>query len=123
MTTIKRLMKSALILCCIVFLYNCEGKRKSIDTSGNITPVIKKEITIYGSENCDHCIDFRKKMDSVKLEYTFKDTEVNEKYYQELLLKIQQAQFKGYVSFPVLDVNDKIYVHPEFSDFIKILSQ
>jgi glutaredoxin len=116
-------MNPFLLVSLIALLISCEGKRKSIDTSGNITPIAKKEITIYGSENCDHCIEFREKMDSLKLEYIFKDAEANEKYYQELLLKIQQANFKGYVSFPVLDINDKIYVKPEFSEFMQILSK
>ena len=101
----------------------CESKRKSIDTSGNLTPKAVKEITIFGSENCDHCIEFRDKMDSLNLTYEFKDAEANEKFYNELLLKIQQANYKGYVSFPVLEINDKIYVKPEFSDFLKILSE
>lgn len=107
----------------IVAVIGCESKRKSLDTSGNITAVVEKKITLFGSENCDHCIVFRKKMDSVNLKYEFKDAEANEKYYKELLFKIQQANFKGYVSFPVLVVNDKIYVKPEFEEFMKIVSK
>ena len=106
----------------IVVTIGCESKRKSIDTSGNLTPGVVKKITLFGSENCDHCIAFRKKMDSVNLKYEFKDTEANEQYYKDLLFKIKQANFKGYVSFPVLEVNDKIYVKPEFENFIKIVS-
>jgi len=55
--------------------------------------------------------------------YEFKDAEANEEYYKELLFKIQQANFKGYVSFPVLDVDGKIYVKPEFEDFMMIVSK
>ncbi len=101
----------------------CENKNRNIDTSRNFTPVVEKKITLFGSENCDHCIAFRKKMDSVNIKYEFKDAEAHEKYYQELLLKIQQANFKGYVSFPVLEVDNKIYVRPDFSEFMKLLSK
>lgn len=106
----------------IILFFSCESKRKNIDTSGNTTPEIEKIVTIYGSENCDHCIDFRIKMDSAKFKYEFKDAEANEKNYQELLLKIQQANFNGYVSFPVIEINGEIYVRPEFSDIYKIIS-
>lgn len=115
--------KLLFIIVSIVVVIACESKRKSIDTSGNTTPKVAKEITIYGSENCDHCIEFREKLDSLNLTYAFKDAEANEKFYQELLLKIQQANFKGYVSFPVLEINDKIYVKPEFSEFLQVLSK
>lgn len=108
---------------CTIFVLSCETNRKSIDTSGNMTPKVTKNITVYGSEDCDHCIEFRNKMDSAKIKYEFKDAEANEKYYNELLLKIQQANFKGYVAFPVVDINDKIYVRPEFSEFLKILDE
>lgn len=123
MRTNRYLLKSTIVFSCLVFIYCCDSKRKNIDTSGNITPVIKKEITIYGSEGCDHCIEFRKKMDSVKLEYAFKDADANEQYYQELLLKIENAQFKGYISYPVVEVNEEIYVRPEFSEFLHKLSK
>lgn len=119
----KILLKGTIILILTFMFFHCENKRKSIDTSANITPQVQKHVTIYGSENCDHCIEFRNKMDSAKLKYEFKDAEANEKYYQELLMKIQQANYKGYVSFPVIDINDRIFVRPEFSEFLKILAK
>ncbi|MCK5702465.1 MAG: hypothetical protein KAI29_14975, partial [Cyclobacteriaceae bacterium] len=88
----------------IALIFSCEGKQKSIDTSGNISMKTAKVVTIYGSVNCDHCLEFRKQMGSAKLKYTFKDAEAEEKNYQELLLKIQTANYKGYVSFPVIDI-------------------
>ena len=115
--------KLLFIIVCSLVVISCESKRKIIDTSGNITPEVAKEITIFGSENCDHCIVFREKMDSLNIIYEFKDAEANEKFYKELMFKIQQANFKSYVSFPVLEVNNKIYVKPEFSEFMKILSE
>ena len=106
----------------IALIFSCEGKRKSIDTSSNTYVKTEKVVTIYGSVNCDHCLEFRKQMDAAKLEYIFKDAEAEEKNYQELLLKIQQANYKGYVEFPVLDIDGKIYVRPEFAVIQKIIS-
>ncbi len=116
-------IKFALILSFIAFIFSCESKTKSIDTSGNITPKVEKKITVYGSVNCDHCNEFRVKMDSAKLKYEFKDAEANEQYYNELVLKIQQSKFPGYISFPVLEVGDKLMVRPNFDDFMKEVNQ
>ena len=113
--------KLLFIIVIITTVFACENKKSDIDTSKNLTPVVKKKITIFGSENCDQCIEFRNKMDSLNIKYEFKDAEAHERYYQELLLKIQKANFKGYVSFPVLEVDDKIYVKPKFSEFMKLL--
>lgn len=106
----------------IALIFSCEGKRKSIDTSGNTYVKTAKVVTIYGSVNCDHCNEFRNQMDAAKLEYIFKDAEAEEKNYRELLLKIQQANYKGYVEFPVLDIDGKIYVRPEFAVIQKLIS-
>lgn len=104
-------------------MFSCDAKRKNIDTSGNTTMKVQKEVIIYGSENCDHCIEFREEMNAANFKYSFKDAEASEQVYQELLLKIQQANYKGYVSFPVLDIDGKIYVKPEFSTIKAILSK
>ncbi len=108
---------------CLVMVFGWNQKRKSIDTSGNITPKVVKKITIYGSENCEHCIEFRKKVDSLGVEYTFKDAEANSDYYRELVLKVQQKDSKGHISFPVVEINDEIMVRPGFNDFLKQLSR
>ena len=107
----------------LVLLSFCQTKKPSIDTSQNITPTVKKEITIYGSENCDHCIDFRKQVDSLGIAYIFKDVEADEALFNELSMKIQQANYGGYVSFPVIDIDNKIYVKPEFDQFLRLVSE
>ncbi len=109
------------ILLFAFFILGCENKQNKIDTSGNITPKVEKSIIVYGSESCDHCVDFRKKADSLKIKYTFKDAEANEAYYNELVNKIQQAGIPGYISFPVIDLDGKIYIRPEFHEFLKLL--
>ncbi len=112
-----------LVLICLWLICSCDIKPKQIDTSNNVTPQIEKKITVFGSENCDHCIEFRAKMDSLNISYVFKDAEASEEYYQELLFKIQRANFKGYVAFPVIEIDDKIYVKPEFNEVLALLSK
>ena len=106
----------------IIIVISCDSKRKSIDTSGNTTLKIQKEVVIYGSENCDHCITFRKAMDDAKLKYEFRDAEASEQIYQEVLKKVQMANYKGYIAFPVLDIDGEIYVKPEFHTIKSLLS-
>ncbi len=119
----KHILKLSLFILFLAVVFRCETKKESIDTSKNIKPKIEHSITIFGSENCDHCIAFRKSVDSVAVSYIFKDVEANEQYYNELLQKIQVANYKGYVSFPVLDIDGKLYVKPEFGEFMKIIGK
>lgn len=119
----KLLFPKLLIPVFLIFIIlSCNSKRKYIDTSGNTTIKVQKEVIIYGSENCDHCITFRKAMDDAKLKYEFRDAEVSEQVYQELLRKIQEANYKGYIAFPVLDIEGEIYVKPEFQTINSLLS-
>lgn len=121
--SIPKLISIILTLLILAYIISCDTKKKQIDTSANITPATVHEVTIYGSENCDHCLEFRHKMDSAKFTYEFKDAEASEQYYYELLKKIQLAKFDGYVSFPVLDIDGEIYVKPDFNDIVKLLEK
>ncbi len=80
-----------------------------------------RDVVIYGSMTCDHCIDFMKKADSLSVKYTFKDVETNTQYYNELVKKIEDAKFQDYVSFPVVEVDGRIHVNPEFQEFQALL--
>jgi glutaredoxin len=111
-----------LLISTITIFSFCDSKKEKIDTSANITPIIEKEIIIYGSENCDHCIEFRDKADSLKIKYVFKDAEKNEAYYNELVQKIQGAGIPGYISFPVVEIDEKLYIRPEFNKFLSLIS-
>ena len=102
----------------LIFAFqSCNTKKKSIDTSGNITPKVQKNIIVYGSESCDHCIEFRKKLDKEGLKYTFKDVEANERLFEEMMTKIRTVNYHGYIGFPVIDVEGKIFVRPDFRRF------
>ncbi|NJN26845.1 MAG: hypothetical protein HC819_13135 [Cyclobacteriaceae bacterium] len=114
---------SFFILIIIAFLA-CETKpQKNTEAAEVVIPKAEPVIMVYGSENCDHCIAFRKSVDALDVKYTFKDVEASETYYNELVQKIQEAEYKGYVSFPVVEIDGKIYVKPELDEFMKIISQ
>lgn len=101
----------------------CNSKKDSIDTSNNTVPEAQKELIIYGSENCDHCLEFRQKIDSMKIDYVFKDAEANENYYNELAAKINRANLQGYIAFPVIEIDGRLMVRPEFDNFLSVYNQ
>ena len=119
----KFIYNSFLTAILIILLIACENRQKAIDTSGSKTQPAPKSIIVYGSESCDHCMEFRQKADSLKIKYLFKDCEADERNYNELALKIQQANLPGYISFPVVDINGKLYIRPEFDQFLKLIGK
>ncbi len=108
----KKLIPILLVLLTF-YLAQC-GKSPKESTTQR---VITHDVVVFGSMTCDHCIDFLKKADSISVKYTFKDVETNTDYYNELVKKIQDANYQGYVSFPVIEVDGSIHVNPEFREF------
>ncbi len=76
-------------------------------------------IVIYGSNTCDHCIDFKVKLDSVGLEYSFNDVEVNEEQALVLTQLLQDANYQGGVNFPVVFLNSRLLIAPDFEVFMQ----
>ncbi len=121
--TINTLITTALTMSAVFFLYSCNPKSGAVEEKNttNVPAPVQKEITVYGSNTCDHCLEFMKKADSVALKYTFKDVETNAIYYSELVKKIKAANYQGYVSFPVIEIEGKINVNPPFAEFMKMI--
>ncbi|WKN30733.1 glutaredoxin family protein [Porifericola rhodea] len=70
-------------------------------------------ILVYGSDECSHCVNFKKKLDSAGYEYTFYDVEKEQKNADEMLLKLQKSGFRGNIHLPVVEVNGNMHVNPE----------
>jgi len=105
-----------LALWLLTLIFSCSGKKENIAVESNV-PL--KAITVYGSTECDHCIQFLAQLDSSNVNYTFKDLKIIErKYDEEMLMKIQQANYKGYIHLPVVEVGDSIMIRPNISDVI-----
>lgn len=107
MKTLKLLL---LIVPALALAAACVGKKE------------QKTLILYGSSDCDHCIVFKAKLDSAEIAYEFKDLKIEEKRYDiELLEKIKAANYKGYVHFPVADIEGKIIVKPELEEVMESL--
>ena len=85
-------------------------------------PVEPPLIVIYGSNTCDHCIDFKAKLDSVGLKYSFNDVDVNEDKVLEMLEVVKNANYQGRINFPLVYLNNtKLLVAPDFEVFMRAL--
>jgi glutaredoxin len=108
---------SALGLFLILFQF-CSSSTESSKTTGKAV-VEPPTIAIYGSNTCDHCVDFKAKLDSIGLKYSFNDVEVNEDQALVMMQLVRNANYQGRINFPVVFVNDsKLLVAPDFEDFM-----
>jgi len=110
-------MNRLLILMVLVLGISCSSQ----ETTSEVTEKQQTSIIIYGSNSCDHCIDFKSKLDAQKVVYTFHDVEQNQAKANEMMAKTKAANYSGYISFPVVDVGGKLMVNPKVDDVLKLL--
>jgi glutaredoxin len=72
-----------------------------------------KEIIVYGSDNCNHCVNFKVKLDSVGFSYDFRDVEFNEIMNNEMVRKVRASGVQGGFKYPVVDIEGTILIAPE----------
>ena len=72
-----------------------------------ITSLQTDQVVIYGSNSCSHCIDLKKDLDSVKIEYTFYDVELDKEKEKEMVDLLNKYKSDGYVRFPLVEVNSR----------------
>jgi len=112
------------IFCVLLTNEGCEtksteaAKKESLEARSS-----QKEMIVYGSNTCDHCIDFKRKMDSLGVKYTFYDVEVDQRKADEMLAKLEKARFMGYISFPVVDIEGRVMVSPELPMVVGLLKR
>ncbi|MFT4737013.1 MAG: glutaredoxin [Paraglaciecola sp.] len=105
----------------LTFLLGCSTE--SSQSSAQETTV-QKEIVVFGSNQCSHCLDFKSKLDSAGLTYTFHDIDVDDQRAEEMIERLQAINFEGRVSLPVIMVNNqRMYVAPDFADIAKAVVQ
>jgi len=123
---IKRPIQIILLIVSVILFYRCSDTNKTqnetnAQKSAKITQDEKqrgpqKMIIVYGSMHCDHCLAFRRKLDSRGLEYTFNDVDNSDELFKEMQVKIQSINYTGYVNFPIVDIGGKILVNPKFNE-------
>ena len=96
----KRYMKYTILCLALItgsIIFNgCTSKTESgndeaIDRSTQV------QLVIYGSNSCGHCIDFKAKLDSLNISYTFNDVEQNKALADEMLEVVHAANYYDYI--------------------------
>jgi glutaredoxin len=87
-----------------------------------IAQVIQKSIVVYGSHQCHHCVNFKSKLDSIGLEYTFHDVDVSDQYALEMVARVKASGHTEGFSIPVVIVNDQeLFIAPHISKVLAAL--
>jgi glutaredoxin len=108
--------KVALVCFGLILLWACQSpgtNRSSIKQT--------KEIIVYGSNNCDHCVDFKAQLDSIGFSYDFRDVEFDEAMNNELYRKVRAARIMTRINYPVIDIEGKILVAPSLGEVIGLM--
>ncbi len=118
-----KILPIALIIILNGTLIQCSSAPKNIPANEQIiTQVIQKSIVVYGSLQCHHCINFKSKLDSIGLEYTFHDIDISDKYALEMVEIVKASGRTQGFSIPVVVVNDKeIFIAPHISKVLAAL--
>ena len=104
-------------------LVQCSSAPENNSTNEKIvTEVIQKSIVVYGSHQCPHCVNFKAKLDSIGLEYTFYDVDVSDQYALEMVARVKASGHTEGISIPVVVVNDQqLFIAPHISKVLAAL--
>ena len=130
------LIKSILVALLWIILFSCQTETKSgaeklnqaLKESKNeeVTPEkddAQKSLVIYGSHGCSHCLNFKAKLDSAKMDYVFNDIDEDDKNVLALQQLLAKHKHFDRVQLPVVYINDEtLLIGPEFTEVYSILN-
>ncbi len=119
----KKNIAALSILAFVVILISCGPVTKESSEKSELKASGQKEMLVYGANTCDHCINFKRKMDSLQIKYTFFDVEVDQTKADEMLRKLEQARFIGNISFPVVDIEGRVMVSPDIQQVLAFVKR
>lgn len=106
------------LLACTIII-SCSPKKAEQDN--NLTGQ-QEDVVVYGSKDCIHCMVFTRSLDSAGVAYRFCEVDKDKSLFNEMYQKIQKINYPGYVEYPVVDINGKILVSPEFREIAALLN-
>ena len=109
------LAKTLVAVFMILAIISCSAKKESVD---KVTQ--KTKITVYGSNECDHCLEFKAELDKANLVYTFYDVNQSEQRSGEMMMKIRALRIEGNIALPVVEVGDRLFIAPKIEQVLKI---
>ena len=80
-----------------------------------------KDIIVYGSDNCEHCVVFKAKLDSIGYTYEFRDVEFDRANSDEMVFKVRRKGISGGFKYPVIDIQGTVLVAPELEEVLELM--
>ena len=114
----KKYLWTILIFFLFLGFYSCE-----FDTKKEKSAEQKSVITVYGSANCIHCVKMKRWLDENNIDYTFIDVNSDRVARTEMLNKVKNAEIKGRVVYPVIDIDGRIFIQPDSKTIEGILKK
>ena len=114
-----KILSLTLILGSLIFS-GCTSDSNS-ETESTSESLTQPQLVIYGSNSCGHCIDFKAKLDSLNISYTFNDVEQNKALADEMLEVVHAANYYDYIEFPVVAVGKQVFINPPLDQVLNAL--
>ncbi len=83
----------------------------------------QKNIEVYGSSECHHCVDLKHALDSAAITYTFFDVVEHIEYHQVMLDKAKNGGLSTRFGYPLVDIEGDVIGGATFADVKKILEK
>lgn len=104
-----------------LILMSCNGPKSENQSSIPVQELAKPDLIIYGSNSCDHCLDFKAKLDSLNIEYKFNDVEQDEALAQEMMNAVHSINYYDYIEFPVVQYGRQVFINPNLDQVLNVL--
>ena len=116
----KHIISKSLLIILILGIFSCTANNTD-NREATKEKTVAEEVIVYGSNSCDHCIDFKAKLDNAGIDYVFHDVEQNQQLADEMVAAVQSINYQGYIAFPVVVVDTQVFVNPPFADVLKVI--
>ena len=115
----KQTFYCLLVICSTLFINSCA--QKSQDKSETVQNNAPVQVVLYGSYSCGHCTEFRAKLDSLNISYTFNDVEQNKALADEMFEVVHSVNYYDYIEFPVVAVGKQVFINPPLDQVLNAL--
>ena len=116
----KNIIPKSFLIILIAGIFSCTSNNTD-DSKATKQKGVPEEVIVYGSNSCDHCIDFKAKLDNAGIDYVFHDVEQNQQLADEMVKAVQSINYQDYIAFPVVVVGKQVFVNPPFGEVLKVI--
>jgi glutaredoxin len=119
----KNVISIVFVVFTLLFMFSCSTQPEKNNEKEPATESAEKQLIVYGSNSCDHCLFFRDKLDSAGINYVFHDVEQNQQLADQMLEATKSINYQGFIQFPVVVIEENVLVNPSFEEALKVINQ